>query len=89
MDPDPGGTPEPPAAKTDTQTDTQADTQTDTRTGALGADAVGDPACWLDRLCPECGAMPTGDGTGRCWRCGEPATGPAPGATDPAPGSPR
>ncbi|BBF99416.1 MULTISPECIES: hypothetical protein [Pseudonocardia] len=34
---------------------------------------IGDPVCWLDRLCPECGAMPSEDdrfGPRRCWRCG-------------------
>jgi ribosomal protein S27AE len=33
----------------------------------------GDQVCWLDRLCPECGAMPTADPPGepgQCWRCG-------------------
>ncbi|MBC3189813.1 hypothetical protein H7X46_01870 [Pseudonocardia sp. C8] len=38
------------------------------------ADDVGDPVCWLDRLCPECGAMPSsgadGEPPGSCWRCG-------------------
>jgi len=36
---------------------------------------VGDDACWLGKLCPECGAMPTEDpeaAADRCWRCGEP-----------------
>jgi hypothetical protein len=30
----------------------------------------GDPVCWLERLCPECGAMPSPDSPQRCWRCG-------------------
>lgn len=34
---------------------------------------MGDPACWLDQLCPECSAMleqpPQGVDTVRCWRC--------------------
>lgn len=30
----------------------------------------GDQVCWLDRLCPECAAMPTEDEADRCWRCG-------------------
>jgi hypothetical protein len=41
----------------------------------------GDPVCWLDRLCPECGAMPTepsgaerADEPPRCWRCGTQTT---------------
>ncbi|WP_345421068.1 hypothetical protein [Pseudonocardia xishanensis] len=33
---------------------------------------MGDPVCWLGRLCPECGAMPTEDSPERCWRCAEP-----------------
>ncbi|GAA2879414.1 hypothetical protein GCM10010472_41640 [Pseudonocardia halophobica] len=36
---------------------------------------AGDPVCWLHRLCPTCGAMPTDDPAAppdRCWRCGEP-----------------
>ncbi|MEJ8282100.1 hypothetical protein [Pseudonocardia spirodelae] len=37
------------------------------------ADA-GDPVCWLDRLCPDCGAMPSPEDDGglpqSCWRCG-------------------
>lgn len=35
---------------------------------------MGDPVCWLGRLCPECGAMPTEDSPDHCWRCGEPIT---------------
>jgi DNA-directed RNA polymerase subunit M/transcription elongation factor TFIIS len=34
---------------------------------------MGDPACWLNQLCPECSAMlepPTHDvDTIQCWRC--------------------
>lgn len=31
----------------------------------------GDSACWLDQVCPECGALPEGhDPTAPCWRCG-------------------
>lgn len=37
----------------------------------------GDPVCWLHRLCPECGAVPSGEGGNEggdaCWRCGKPA----------------
>ena len=33
-------------------------------------DEGGDPVCWLHRLCPECGAVPSPDAPGRCWRCG-------------------
>ena len=35
---------------------------------------AGDDACWLGQLCPECGAMPEGEGARDprvpCWRCG-------------------
>ena len=35
---------------------------------------AGEAACWLGLLCPECGAMPEGDGARDpsvpCWRCG-------------------
>lgn len=37
-------------------------------------DLGGEAVCWLDLLCPECGAMPEGDSAGDpsvpCWRCG-------------------
>lgn len=36
---------------------------------------VGDAACWIGQLCPECGAVPEGEGAEDprvpCWRCGE------------------
>ena len=28
----------------------------------------GDAACWLARVCVECGALR--EGPGACWRCG-------------------
>lgn len=35
---------------------------------------MGDPACWLDRLCPDCSAMLESSETTiepvECWRCG-------------------
>lgn len=34
---------------------------------------MGDPACWLDRLCPECSAMLEAlcpEKVVVCWRCG-------------------
>ena len=34
------------------------------------AEDGGDAVCWLHRLCPECGAMPTGEHPQKCWRCG-------------------
>jgi hypothetical protein len=30
----------------------------------------GDAACWLGRVCPECGAMIEGPMGLPCWRCG-------------------
>jgi hypothetical protein len=30
----------------------------------------GDAACWLARVCPECGAMIEGPVGRPCWRCG-------------------
>jgi ribosomal protein S27AE len=33
-------------------------------------DEPGDAVCWLHQLCPECGAMPSGEQPERCWRCG-------------------
>jgi hypothetical protein len=37
---------------------------------ATAGDAGGDPVCWLHRLCAGCGAVPSPDVPGRCWRCG-------------------
>ncbi len=35
---------------------------------------MGDPACWLDQLCPACAAMLEASEAGAlsviCWRCG-------------------
>lgn len=34
---------------------------------------MGDPACWLDQLCPNCSAMLddlTAEAAVTCWRCG-------------------
>jgi predicted amidophosphoribosyltransferase len=36
----------------------------------MSDDEPGDAVCWLPQLCPECGAMPTGEQPERCWRCG-------------------
>ena len=30
---------------------------------------VGDPACWLARVCPECGALVDSDPPAICPRC--------------------
>lgn len=31
---------------------------------------MGDPACWLDRICPECAAVLEDGDPDRCPRCG-------------------
>lgn len=35
-----------------------------------GVTAKGDPVCWLERVCPECGALVEADLPALCWRCG-------------------
>ena len=30
----------------------------------------GDPACWLQQVCPECGAFVEAPLPTLCWRCG-------------------
>jgi ribosomal protein S27AE len=30
---------------------------------------MGDPVCWLNKVCPECGAFNEDPGQ-PCWRCG-------------------
>ena len=48
---------------------------------ALRKDAVkmvGDPVCWLDHVCPECGAFNDDPGS-PCWRCGTTDAGDATG----------
>lgn len=37
----------------------------------------GDPVCWLDRVCDECGAMREDMAAARCARCGTPFPGAA------------
>ena len=32
--------------------------------------ARGEPVCWLERVCPECGALVEADLPVLCWRCG-------------------
>ncbi len=38
-----------------------------TAAAAEGGEAV----CWLDRVCPDCGALTSPDAEA-CWRCGIP-----------------
>jgi hypothetical protein len=33
-------------------------------------DDGGDPVCWLDRVCPECGRLDDGEPPARCPGCG-------------------
>lgn len=35
-----------------------------------GFTPTGEPVCWLDRVCDECGALVEGDLPAVCWRCG-------------------
>lgn len=30
----------------------------------------GDPVCWLEHVCPECGALVEAELPAVCWRCG-------------------
>lgn len=47
-------------------------------------DLGGDPVCWLDRVCPDCGAF-RDDVDAPCPRCGHDAEdGPDPVAASPA-----
>lgn len=60
--------------------------------GTADSDAHGgDPACWLHELCPACGAVPSPDPPGRCWRCGavDAPTDERPGGGDDATGDGR
>lgn len=38
--------------------------------GAVGDDEGGDPACWLGRVCPECGLFADEPPPTTCVRCG-------------------
>ena len=29
----------------------------------------GDPVCWLEQVCPECGAYVSDELPATCWRC--------------------
>ncbi len=33
------------------------------------SDEGGEAVCWLDRVCPDCGALAE-HATATCWRCG-------------------
>ncbi|WP_416875825.1 hypothetical protein [Kitasatospora sp. SC0581] len=37
-------------------------------------DEGGEPACWLDRVCPECGRLRERTGPGSCENCGADGT---------------
>ena len=47
-----------------------------------GVTEGGDPVCWLDQVCDECGAMRENPSALACARCGAPF--PGPGGTTPA-----
>ncbi|WP_166791528.1 hypothetical protein [Cryobacterium sp. Hh38] len=37
---------------------------------AIGGNPIGgDPACWLEQVCPDCGAFVPGELPATCWRC--------------------
>ncbi|MDT2008538.1 hypothetical protein FXW78_37675 [Rhodococcus opacus] len=38
-------------------------------------DVGGDPVCWLDRVCPDCGLFLTDHASSTCPRCGSARTG--------------
>jgi len=38
-------------------------------TGGAGQDRPGDPACWLRRVCPECGSIADRDPPTVCPQC--------------------
>ncbi|MCF2526515.1 hypothetical protein [Yinghuangia soli] len=38
--------------------------------GAMDDDHGGDPVCWLDRVCPECGKFRERPATATCEWCG-------------------
>jgi rubrerythrin len=40
--------------------------------GVADAEDGGDPACWLSRVCPECGRLDDGPPPDRCPGCGAP-----------------
>jgi hypothetical protein len=31
---------------------------------------VGDAACWIENVCPDCGALVEAELPAKCWRCG-------------------
>jgi hypothetical protein len=33
-------------------------------------ESVGDRVCWLESVCPECGALVEAELPADCWRCG-------------------
>ena len=43
----------------------------DEQTPLAGNEDGGDPACWLCRVCPACGALADEDPPTRCPGCGE------------------
>ena len=42
--------------------------------GQPGPPDGGDPACWLGRVCPECGRLDDGPPPAHCPGCGAPLT---------------
>lgn len=44
-------------------------------TEASDQEVGGDPACWLQRVCPACGRLADTDPPTTCPACGRPVTG--------------
>ncbi|MEL0626197.1 hypothetical protein V6245_04470 [Salinibacterium amurskyense] len=59
-----------------------ASEHTETMDAANGP-SEGDAACWLPRVCVECGALVEGELPAPCWRCGSEVGGEA--APEPGP----
>lgn len=49
--------------------------ETGRQDGGGDGEPVGDPVCWLPRVCHECGAIADSDPPTTCPRCGTPITG--------------
>lgn len=58
-----------PAAATQSET---AHAETDESAAAFSPDQGGDAACWLGRVCDNCGALIEGSRGVPCWRCKTP-----------------
>ncbi len=55
--------------------DTMAEEADTTSASAWDDDTPGDPVCWLNRVCPGCGALADTDPPTTCPRCQAPMPG--------------